>query len=75
MEEDAYQWAIRSGFYRLNYIFKDRYIIETNGRYDGTSRFPKKDRFGFFPSVSGAWILSEEPFFSPLKKVFNHIKL
>lgn len=75
MEEDAYQWAIRSGFYRLNYMFKDRYIVETNGRYDGTSRFPKKDRFGFFPSVSGAWILSEEPFFRPLKKVFNHIKL
>ena len=73
--EDAYQWAIRSGFYRLNYIFKDRYIIETNGRYDGTSRFPKKDRFGFFPSVSGAWVLSEEPFFEPLRKVFNHVKL
>ena len=75
MEEDAYQWAIRSGFYRLNYIFKDRYIVETNGRYDGTSRFPKKDRFDFFPSVSGAWILSEEPFFEPLRKAFNHVKL
>lgn len=75
MQEDAYQWAVRSGFYRVNYMFKDRYILETNGRYDGSSRFPKKDRFGFFPSVSGAWIISEESFFASLKKVLNHVKL
>lgn len=75
MSEDAYQWAIRSGFYRLNYIFKNRYILETNGRYDGSSRFPKNHRFAFFPSVSGAWILSEESFFKPLKNVFDYVKL
>ncbi len=56
-------WALRGAFFRLNYIFKERYILEGNGRYDGTSRFPKDDRFGFFPSVSGAWILSNESFF------------
>lgn len=55
-------WAIRGGFYRANYIYKDRYIVEFNGRYDGTSRFPKNKRFGFFPSVSGAWNVTKENF-------------
>lgn len=67
--------ALRSAFYRLNYIWKDRYIFETNGRYDGTSRFPKNSRFGFFPSVSGAWIVSQEPFFAPAHTWFSHLKM
>jgi TonB-linked SusC/RagA family outer membrane protein len=54
--------ALRGAFYRLNYIFDDRYLIEFNGRYDGTSKFPKDDRFGFFPSVSAGWRVSEEDF-------------
>ncbi|MCB0689439.1 MAG: SusC/RagA family TonB-linked outer membrane protein, partial [Saprospiraceae bacterium] len=41
--------ALRGVFYRFNYIFKDKYLFEANGRYDGTSRFPTDDRFGFFP--------------------------
>ncbi|MCD7852344.1 MAG: TonB-dependent receptor [Parabacteroides sp.] len=75
MRERKYEWAIRSGFYRLNYILKGRYIIETNGRYDGTSRFPKTSRFGFFPSFSAAWILSEENFFQSLKEWFDYAKI
>ncbi|GAB3652395.1 TonB-dependent receptor [Echinicola sediminis] len=55
-------WAVRGAFYRLNYVFDNRYILEFNGRYDGSSRFPKEDRFGFFPSASAAWVLSEEAF-------------
>lgn len=54
--------SLRGGFYRLNYIFKDRYLFEVNGRYDGTSRFPTDDRFGFFPSFSAGWVISEEGF-------------
>ncbi len=54
--------SLRGGFYRVNYIFKDRYLFEANGRYDGTSRFPKEDRFGFFPSFSVGWNISEELF-------------
>ncbi|TKG97117.1 TonB-dependent receptor [Puteibacter caeruleilacunae] len=57
-----YHWAVRGAFYRLNYSYKDKYLVEFNGRYDGTSRFPKDDRFGFFPSVSGAWRLTQEDF-------------
>lgn len=75
LTENIYEWAIRSGFFRLNYIYNNRYILEANGRYDGTSRFPKRDRFGFFPSFSAAWIVSEEDFFLPLKDVLNHTKL
>lgn len=55
-------WAVRSLFGRANYIFKDRYILEFNGRYDGSSRFNASDRFGFFPSLSAGWVVSEENF-------------
>jgi len=54
--------SLRGLFYRLNYIYKEKYLLETNGRYDGTSRFPTDDRFGFFPSVSVGWRISKEPF-------------
>jgi TonB-linked SusC/RagA family outer membrane protein len=53
-------WALNGYFGRLNYIYNERYIIELNGRYDGSSRFPKNDRYGFFPSVSLAWIASKD---------------
>ena len=50
---DAAQWAIRSGFGRLNYNYNDRYLIEFNLRYDLSSRFHKSNRGGLFPSFSG----------------------
>lgn len=67
--------ALRGAFYRINYDYKGRYLFETNGRYDGTSRFPKGDRFGFFPSVSVGWRISEESFFEPLRKIVDNLKL
>lgn len=73
--EDDYTWVIRSGFYRLSYIYNHTYIIETNGRYDGTSRFPHTGRYKFFPSVSAAWIFTQERFFKPANSWFNHGKL
>jgi TonB-linked SusC/RagA family outer membrane protein len=54
--------ALRSGFGRLNYTYDDKYIVEFNSRYDGASRYASKNRFGFFPSGSLAWVLSEESF-------------
>ena len=62
VDEEISDWAVRGIFYRLNYIFKDRYILEFNGRYDGSSRFPQDKRFGFFPSASAAWRIDMEPF-------------
>ncbi len=64
-------WAVRGLFYRLNYIFDNKYIVELNGRYDGTSRFPSNDRWGFFPSASGAWVVSKENFFQGISRSIN----
>lgn len=55
--------ALRSGFARVNYVYDDRYLFEANLRYDGTSRFPKNNRFGAFPSFALGWRISEESFF------------
>jgi TonB-linked SusC/RagA family outer membrane protein len=67
--------ALRGVFYRLNYIFSDRYLFEADGRYDGTSRFPKNDRFGFFPSFSVGWRISNEKFMKQIKKYFDNLKI
>jgi TonB-linked SusC/RagA family outer membrane protein len=62
-------YALRGFFYRLNYIYDDKYIFEMNARSDGTSRFPENNRWGFFPSASVAWIVSKERFFKPVEDV------
>ena len=67
--------SLRGVFYRLNYTFRDRYLVEANGRYDGTSRFPKEDRFGFFPSVSVGWRLSNEPFMESATNWLDNLKI
>lgn len=67
--------AIRGVFSRLNYSFNNRYLIELDGRYDGSSRFPKDNRFAFFPSVSAGWRIANEGFFAPLRNVINDLKL
>lgn len=67
--------ALRGVFYRVNYIFNDRYLIEANGRYDGTSRFPKDDRFGFFPSFSVGWRVSNEAFMAGTSNWLDNLKL
>jgi len=75
VDEDIQDWAIRGAFYRLNYILLDRYIVEFNGRYDGSSRFPSDKRFGFFPSASVAWRVDQESFFTPVTNVMSTLKL
>jgi TonB-linked SusC/RagA family outer membrane protein len=62
-------------FYRAAYDYKGIYLMEFNGRYDGSSRFPKGIRYGFFPSVSAGWRISEEPWFKPVKNVVSNFKL
>lgn len=68
-------YAVQGYFYRLSYDYKSKYLFEANGRYDGSSRFPKGQRFGFFPSFSAGWRLSEEKFYNPLKDVINDFKI
>lgn len=60
--DDHRVFTVRGAFYRLNYDYKGKYLFETNGRYDGSSKFPKKSRFGFFPSVSIGWNVAREAF-------------
>jgi hypothetical protein len=67
--------ALQGVFYRLNYSFRDKYLIELNGRYDGTSRFPKEDRFGFFPSFSAAWRISNEAFMDGTRNWLDNLKI
>ncbi|MCV9387013.1 SusC/RagA family TonB-linked outer membrane protein [Reichenbachiella ulvae] len=57
-------WAMESYLGRLNYNFGDRYIITAAFRADGSSNFAKENKWGYFPSVSAAWRLSEENFFN-----------
>ena len=54
--------AILSYFARANYKFNDRYLLSVSGRVDGSSRFGKENKYGFFPAASVGWILSEENF-------------
>lgn len=70
-----YEWALQSFFGRLNYAFKGRYLVEGNLRYDGTSRVSPDYRWGMFPSVSGAWIVSQEDFFTKRVPFINNLKL
>lgn len=56
------EWAIQSFFGRLTYDYKGKYLFEANGRYDGTSRIYRDNRWGFFPSLSSGWRVSQENF-------------
>jgi TonB-linked SusC/RagA family outer membrane protein len=60
---------------RLTYNYDSRYFTEFNFGYNGSERFSKKHRWGFFPSVGLAWMLSNEAFFEPLKPVISQFKL
>ncbi|MDR1173146.1 MAG: SusC/RagA family TonB-linked outer membrane protein [Bacteroidales bacterium] len=71
---DVKNWKIVGTFFRLNYGYKNRYLLEVNGRYDGSSKFPDNQQFGFFPSISGGWRLSEEPFWNVNKNILSDIK-
>ena len=66
--------AMLSYFGRVNYDFAGKYLLEGNVRYDGTSRFARGNRWGFFPSVSAGWRISEEAFFETLKETVNSAK-
>lgn len=67
-------WAIRSLFGRVNYGYKGRYLLEANLRYDGVSRFSPTSRFGYFPSASAGWRISDEKFMKNIKWL-NNLKL
>lgn len=69
------KWNILGGFSRINYSYKDRYLIEVNGRYDGSSKFPSDQRYAFFPSISGGWRITNEPFWNVSPKILSDVKI
>ena len=69
------QWAMRSYFGRINLNWNNKYLLEANLRADGSSRFAPSERWGYFPSVSAGWRLSEEPFMKPIRKWLSQLKL
>ncbi|TCC99137.1 SusC/RagA family TonB-linked outer membrane protein [Pedobacter hiemivivus] len=65
---------LQSYFGRVNYSFNDKYLLTATIRKDGSSKFGKNNRYGIFPSVSGAWKLNQEDFISKLN-IFSELKL
>lgn len=60
---------------RMSYGYDSRYFAEFNFGYNGSERFAQNERYGFFPSIGGAWMLSNEAFWRPIEKVANKLKL
>lgn len=76
VNHDEYsEYSIQSLFYRFNYNFRDKYLLELNGRYDGSSKFPPSHRFGFFPSASVGWQIAKEKFMNGVRNTINELKL
>lgn len=67
--------ALQSYFGRFNYSYKNKYLLESNLRYDGSSKFAPKKRWGLFPSFAIGWRISEENFWSKENQVFNDLKI
>lgn len=68
-------WSMMSYLARLNYNYKSKYYATASFRADGSSKFSKKHRYGYFPSGSLAWNFMEEEFMAPIKKVVGAGKL
>ncbi|WP_234572111.1 SusC/RagA family TonB-linked outer membrane protein [Rhodohalobacter sp. 614A] len=66
---------LQSYFGRVGYNYDDRYMLTANLRVDGSTKFGKNNKYGVFPSLSGAWRISSEEFFEPLSDTFSDLKL
>ena len=75
LDDRISHWATEGYFGRLNYNFSEKYLLEVNFRYNGSSRYPKHMRWGFFPSASAGYVISKEDFWQPLQQYVNFLKL
>jgi len=75
VDDDLYHWATQGAFGRLNYNYKEKYLAEFSARYNGSSRFAKEFRWGFFPSASAGYNISKEDFWDPIRPYVNTFKL
>ena len=69
------EYALMGFFGRLNYDYKGKYLVEVSGRYDGTSRFKRGHRWGFFPSAAAGWVISNESFWDGIRKTVSNLKI
>lgn len=69
------EWAMRSYFGRINLVWDDKYMLEANLRADGSSRFAPNKRWGYFPSVSAGWRISQEKFMEDYQDWLSSLKL
>lgn len=67
-------WATAGFFARLNYVYKERYLVEANVRYDGSSRFLRDQRWNVFPSFSLGWNIARESFMEPINSIIGTLK-
>jgi TonB-linked SusC/RagA family outer membrane protein len=72
--DNGYSWATNSLIGRINYNYQEKYLVEVNASYMGTSLFPTDTRYHFFPSASAGWNISKEDFFKPLAKQIDNLK-
>ncbi len=70
-DRGSYSWGFNGIFYRASYNYKGKYLVEASGRYDGSSKFPTNQQWGFFPSASIGWRMSEEPFLKEVSWLDN----
>jgi TonB-linked SusC/RagA family outer membrane protein len=75
VNDAIYHWANQGFFGRINYNFNEKYLLEVNARYDGSSRFEKGQRWGFFPSASVGYNISSEDFWAPIEPYIQNFKL
>lgn len=75
LDDALSHWATQAVFSRISYNFKEKYLVEFNGRYNGSSRFAPDQRWGFFPSVGVGYNLNKEEFWAPIKQYVNTLKI
>lgn len=68
-------WTTLGAFARINYSYKDKYLLNLNGRYDGSSRLSSDEKWAFFPSMSAGWIVSREDFMKTLDPTLSFFKI
>jgi len=72
---DIQEWGLRSFFARASYNYADKYLIDLSERFDGSSRFPKGNKYASFPSLALAWRMDKENFWEPISKIVSNFKI
>ncbi len=75
VRDQIYHWATQAMFGRVNYNYQEKYMLEFNARYDGSSKFAPDQRWGFFPSGSLGYNISREDFWEPVEPYVQRLKL